>query len=82
MRAVGYKRGKERHDIEEDVRNTLDDSVRLLALIERVPQARVDSDDIVDVPEYLFNKVGAAMLGYDVLRAEGTDPHLCISIST
>jgi len=82
MRAVGHKRGKERHDIEEDVSNTFDDSVRLLALIERVPQSRVDSYNIVYVPKHLLDKVGAAMLRDDVLRVERSDPYLSSFIST
>ena len=80
MRAVGYKRGKERHDVKEYVSNTIDDGVQLLALIERVPQARVDSDDIMNIPKYLLDKVGATRLRYYVLCAKRTDPHLRIPL--
>src|SRR6267142_2042512 len=72
--------------IEEDVGNTLDDGVRLLARIECVPQMRVDSDDIMDIPEHLFDKASMALLRYNVPHADiaewTADPHLRIFIST
>lgn len=82
MRAVGHKRGKVRHDVEEEVSNTVDDGVRLLALVERVPQSRVDSYNIVYVPKHLLDKVGTAILRDDVLCAERSDPYLRVFIST
>jgi hypothetical protein len=81
MRAVGHKRGKKGHYIEEDVGNTLDDGVRFLALIESVPQARVDPNDILNVPEYLLDEVRTALLRYGVLCTERAHPHLRISLA-
>jgi hypothetical protein len=63
MRTVRYKGGEVRYDIKEDVSDALDDGVRLLALVERVAQAGVNCDDVVDIPKYLLDKVGAACLG-------------------
>ena len=63
MRAIGYKGGKVRYNFKEDVSDALDDSVRLLALVQRFAQSGVDCDDIVDVPEYLLDKICAACLG-------------------
>jgi len=36
MRAVGYKWGKERDKVKEDICYSLDDGIRLLTLVERV----------------------------------------------
>ena len=62
MQAVGYKGGKVRYDIKEDVSNALDDGVRLLALVQCVTQASVNFDNVVDIPKYLFDEVGTACL--------------------
>ena len=76
MRAVADKRAKVRDGVEEDVADALDDGVALLALVERVAQARVDRDDVVDVPEDLREEVEAPRGGDDVLVFEGGDPGL------
>jgi hypothetical protein len=79
--AVSPPQDKGRHDIEEDVGN-IDDGIRLLARIECVSQARVDSDDIMDIPEHLFDEASAALLRYNIPQAQWTDPHLRIFINT
>jgi hypothetical protein len=68
--AVGYKGGKERDVVTEDVGDSFDDSVRLLTLVQCVAQVRVDRDHVVDVPEYLLDKVGATTFQYDIRYAE------------
>ena len=37
---------------------------------------RVDGDDVVDVPEDLFEKVRAPLFGDDVCHLERVDPHI------
>ena len=77
MRAVGYKGGKERDDVKEYICNPFDDGIRLLTLVERVAQAGVDCDDVVNIPKDLFNKVSATVFRDDVRRAERGYPNLC-----
>lgn len=48
---------KVRDSFEQHVANLLDDSVRLLSLVERIPQARIDSNDVLDIPEHLLEEV-------------------------
>ena len=43
--------------LDQDVADLLDDGVRLLSLVQRVPQARVDSNDGLYVPEHLLDEV-------------------------
>jgi hypothetical protein len=76
VRAVGHKGGKERDVVTEDVGDSFDDSVRLLTLVQCVAQARVDCDHVVDVPEYLLDKICASMFGNDIRRAERRNPKL------
>ena len=57
MRAIRDKGGKERDIVTEDVGDSFDDSVRLLKLVQCVALARVDYDHVVDVPEYLLDKI-------------------------
>ncbi len=77
MRAVGYKGGKERHNVKEDICYSLDDGVRLLTLVERVAQAGVDCDDFVNIPKDLLDKVSTTVFGDDIRRAERGYPNLC-----
>ena len=63
MRAVGHKGGEVGYNIKEDVSDALDDGIRLLALVECITQAGVNSNDVVDIPKYLLYEVGAARLG-------------------
>lgn len=77
MRTVGYKGGKKRDDVEENIRYSLDDGVRLLTLVKRVAQTGVDGDDVVNVPKDLLDKVSATVFGNDVRRAERGYPNLC-----
>ena len=83
MRAIRHERAKMGHDLHEDIPNPIDNRKVLLSLQQRVPQARVDSDDLVDVPEHLGEEVGAPFLGYDILVSEFVDPVLsdatCVS---
>jgi hypothetical protein len=70
-----------RHGVQQDVADALDDRVLLLALVQRVAQACVDGDDVVDIPEDLLEEVGASAGGDDVRLFERVDPGLKTWIS-
>ena len=74
MGTVVHEGRKVRDGIKQNVANFLDDCVRLLPLVERVAEACVDTDDIVDVPEYLRQEILTALLGDDIGCLEGLDP--------
>ena len=64
------------HRLEKHVSDLLDHSVRLLPLVERVAEARVDGDDVVDVPKHLSDEILPSGLGDDIEFSEGLDPAL------
>ena len=76
MRPILHKRRKVRHDAHEDVADLLDDSIRLLPLVQHVPQADVHSDDVVDVPEHLVQELCPPRFRYDVTFPQGLSPEL------
>ena len=76
VRAVRHERVEVRHSLEQDVADLLDDSVRLLPLVEGVPQARVDGDDVEDVPEDLLEELRPSLDGDDVRVLQALDPEL------
>lgn len=64
------------HIIQQDITNLLHNSVVLLALVQRIAQARVHCDDLVHVPEHLRDKVGFAVFRDEVLLLDALDPDL------
>jgi hypothetical protein len=78
VRAIGDKGGKERDVVTEDVGDSFDDSIQRLTLVQYVAQAGVDRDHVVDVPEYLLDKVRATVFQYDIRRAVRRYPNLCM----
>lgn len=60
--------------VQKYVSDLFNDGIGFLALVESVAETSVNSDDIVDVPEYLFEKVGASMLRDDIGFLKGLDP--------
>ena len=77
MRAVGHKRGKQQHDVKEDIRDSFDHSVQLLKLVERIAQPGVDPDDVVNVPKHLLDEVCPPVFRDDIRRVKGGHPNLC-----
>ena len=66
MATVRNERGKEGYHVEKNVANSLNNSVRLLALVQRIAKLGVDSDDVVYVPEDLLEEVETAVLRNNV----------------
>ena len=73
MCAIEHKRGKQRDNVKEDTGYAFDDRVRLLMLVEYVAQPGVDSDDIVNVPKHLLDKVCPTVFRDDIRCVEGSD---------
>ena len=83
MCTICHKRSKMGHSIQKNVTNAFHHCIRLLPFIECITQSSVDSNDVVNVPENLFQEVGPTRLRNYVLIFEANDPSLCsISVST
>jgi hypothetical protein len=67
MGTIGDKETEMRHGVEQDIANTFDNGIRLLSFVEGIAQAGVDSDNVVNVPKDLFEKVGSMWLGNNIL---------------
>lgn len=74
MRTVRHERLEMRHSLQEQVTNVLDDGLLFLALRQALSQDLVDREHFVNVPEYLADKVIAAVGRNDFLRPQRLDP--------
>lgn len=77
--AIPGKRFKFVDEVRVDVSDGFHSGVGLLPLDQRVPQARVHSDDLVQIPEDLLNKCHPTVLGNDVERQQWLDERLSLS---
>ena len=69
--------------LDQDIADLLDDSIRLLSLVQRVPQARVDSNDGLYVPEHLLDEVLSSSFWDGVRLLERLFPQLrSMAVST
>lgn len=60
MSAIRYKRAEMRHCFKQDITDTLHNSVRLLTFIQRIAEAGVDGDNLLDIPKDLLDEIGTA----------------------
>jgi hypothetical protein len=76
MGTIGDKETEMRHGVEQNITDTFDNGIRLLSFVEGIAQAGVDSDNVVNVPKDLFEKVGSTWLGNNILVFDAVYPGL------
>ena len=76
MATIRYKRTKMGHGIQEYIANLFDHSIRLLSLVEGIPQSRINSNDMFDIPKNSRNEFLPCRLRYDIRLLEAIHPYL------
>ncbi len=66
MSSVSDERLKQRYSLEEEITQRLHDGLLFLAFRELLCERVIDCKDLVDVPEYLADKVISLRWSYDV----------------
>lgn len=64
------------YHIQQNIAYPLDNCIRFLAFVKSITNARVHSDDIVNVPENLLEEVESSILRDDIRALKRTNPGL------
>jgi hypothetical protein len=64
------------HGIQEYIANLFDHRKRLLSLVEGIPQSRINSNDVLNIPKNSRNEFLSCRLKYDIRLLEGVHPYL------